>query len=285
MRCKVEKDQKLAHRIHRLFASGLGVCLLALGQPAAGQLTGDEGALPDFLPPPPAAEAPEPAAGDIDAGADTKVDVDSQIPGTETDVSPAPTAGAIIDAEPKADLETDADATIEADVPPTLNGTPERNTPSARADVDAQHRGKLGVYVTDRGSQVTVQSVMSGGAAANGGLQAGDEIISVNGQRVTTSAQLRSRLRAAVDADGMATIIVDRNGKIETIDADVSGRFVAQPSGDRVETYYRGPYVERTVVQPAYPYHSTYYYGPTYHYGYPYYYGHWYGWGYYPYCW
>lgn len=110
----------------------------------------------------------------------------------------------------------------EADVAPQLDRIPASDGASANAKVDARHRGKLGVQVADRNGRVTVHSVMSGGAAAQAGLKQGDEIVSVNGQRITTADELRSSLRLAADQDGAATIIASRDGEIQTIKADVS---------------------------------------------------------------
>ena len=142
--------------------------------------------------------------------------------------------------------------------------------------------------------RVTVDSLMPGGAAEHAGFEAGDEILSVNGHRVSNAAQLKRDLHLAAEADGTAAIMVSRDGKTHSLEADVSGRFAAQISAEFVSTYYRAaakqayvpaappygygwPYFTSYGAYPYYVYPGYYfpgYYYPWYYYGggYPYYY-------------
>lgn len=264
MRCRTEKKemftgQALAHLVlptpksWTWMRNGLGLFFTVMFvQIASAQVTlADDPGLPD-LPPP----------------------------------STAKTSDAADDKATEVKEDTDADPALEADVRPRLNEASGDNGQPARVDVDPSQRGKLGVQVAERNGQVSIHSVMSGGAAAHAGLEARDEVISVNGKRITTANQFRRQLRAAADDSGTATIVVSRDNDIQTIEADVSGRFTADTSDDRVQTYYRGPVsYYPNYYDGAYPYYLTFY--PNY-YGYPYYYGYGYyapSWYYYPYCW
>lgn len=293
MNCKTENVERLSGRIHTV----LGLCLLLIFvSTASAQVTGgDDPGLPD-LPPPSTAGVADPATNELDVEADADLNVEG---GNKEDALPL-TSGAIIDSDTKIRGETDADETIEADVQPQLGDVPRRRRPAASADVDSsadvdfKHRGKLGAYVSESNNRVTIRDVMSGGAAAHVGLEAGDEILSVNGRRITTSAQLRTNLRTAADENGSVTILINRNGDIHTIEADVSGRFVAEAANDRLHTYYRGPYGEAPVNAPhshwylSWPHYTWYGAYPRYYPAYPYYYGYY---GYYGsapvgyYCW
>lgn len=172
---------------------------------------------------------------------------------------------------------------------------------AGQAEVRTEQRGRLGVFVTSTTGRLSVGMVNEGGAATRAGIEAGDEIISVNGRRVSTVGELTGSLRAAGDGDGQATIVISRNGQLQTIVADVSGRSAANGAGDqqspkRITAYYRAPArvpVDQTPIpiQPigyytyyapvVYPGYYAYYrpdaYGPYYAYAPAYYYP----WGYY----
>lgn len=197
-----------------------------------------------------------------------------------------------------------------ADAKPKLDAVPGSEKPAASAEVDAKYRGKLGIFVIDGNNRVTINKVLTGGSAEHSGFKRGDEVLAVNGHRVVSTAQLKSNLRSAADEGSVATFLVSRGGNIQTIEADVSGRFVPESSGNRVQTYYRGPNDEAPSNSDApskpnnsststtdtywncWPYYNGCYYGGySYYPTYPYYYsyGGWYrpfGFGYYyPYYW
>ncbi|MBB2974746.1 putative serine protease PepD [Microbacterium endophyticum] len=84
--------------------------------------------------------------------------------------------------------------------------------------------GLLGALVQDASSVegattegAYISEVTEGGAAAAGGLQAGDVVTSFNGVPVSDSVDLTAQVRAAA-AGSDATVTVVRNGKTQTLD-------------------------------------------------------------------
>jgi len=65
--------------------------------------------------------------------------------------------------------------------------------------------------------RVKVNSVQNGSLAARVGLKNGDEVISVNGQNVSTQPELYERLKVASKADQAASIQVRRNGSEQSL--------------------------------------------------------------------
>ena len=92
--------------------------------------------------------------------------------------------------------------------------------------------GRLGVNVTELSSQladyfgakdgVLVTSVTDGSAAAKAGIKAGDVITSINGERITSSADLVQSLRRAETEDVSIGIVRDK--KEQTVRAKVEPR-------------------------------------------------------------
>lgn len=94
------------------------------------------------------------------------------------------------------------------------------------------HRAALGVSVTtiaDGSGQpagVGVVSVQPGGAAAGAGMRAGDVIVSVAGQDVTSAAQL-SAVLAGQDVGSAVDVVVQRAGQRQTLHVTL-GELTAQ---------------------------------------------------------
>lgn len=76
---------------------------------------------------------------------------------------------------------------------------------------------------------VLVSSVASNSAAASAGVRAGDVITAINGQNVSSSADVTRALRA--DTDGAVDITVMRDKKSVSLKATIQGRTPRAPAG------------------------------------------------------
>jgi serine protease Do len=82
--------------------------------------------------------------------------------------------------------------------------------------------GQLGAYLkVPEGQGVLITDVHAGSAAEKGGLQAGDVIIAVDGQRVHNTGELRARMRGTTATRTVALRVV-RNGAETTVNVEVS---------------------------------------------------------------
>ncbi len=77
----------------------------------------------------------------------------------------------------------------------------------------------LGVQLRVADGGVLVTSLVAGGAAQRAGIQPGDRIESIDGQKVATIEEIQARLRAHTQAGGVK-VAINRGGK--TISLDVS---------------------------------------------------------------
>ena len=79
-------------------------------------------------------------------------------------------------------------------------------------------QGAVGVSLAD--ARLSVEGVSSGSPAARSGLQAGDFILGVGGQRILSEENLRDALAAASDApqDAPATVTALRGGEVVTLE-------------------------------------------------------------------
>lgn len=80
--------------------------------------------------------------------------------------------------------------------------------------------GSSGMFGTpSRNEGVYIVQVVEGGAAANAGLQTGDQIIEFDGQSVTTSAEVK-KILSQHSAGDVVNMKIDRNG--QQIDVDIT---------------------------------------------------------------
>lgn len=89
-------------------------------------------------------------------------------------------------------------------------------------EVNSEQQGKLGVTVRQGSTALTVTSVFAGSAAADIGLQPGDQILSINRHRVISHGQLINELKAAAGSDGRALLMIRRNGRTQELQANLS---------------------------------------------------------------
>ncbi|MCS6801738.1 MAG: PDZ domain-containing protein [Chloroflexota bacterium] len=91
--------------------------------------------------------------------------------------------------------------------------TPPTQTPGAQQQ---QTRGWLGVVLNESNNQVTVRSVVPDSPAARAGIQANDRIVSINGQNVTTIAQVQNILNP-LQPNAQVQIVLNRNNATQTV--------------------------------------------------------------------
>jgi putative serine protease PepD len=81
----------------------------------------------------------------------------------------------------------------------------------------------LGVSVEDADGSVKLAEVRSGTPAEAAGLQAGDTIVSIDGQQVTTSDALTSAISAKKPGDKV-TIVYTRGGENHSVEVTLASR-------------------------------------------------------------
>ncbi len=84
-------------------------------------------------------------------------------------------------------------------------------------------RGFIGVELAEKNNGVVVQSVLSGGPAAQAGLKAGDRLLSVLGTDVATSAEVREALARVTPGQAVAFVISRDNTKQTILITAVEG--------------------------------------------------------------
>ena len=119
------------------------------------------------------------------------------------------------------DIQTDADANVNA-------GT--EGAAVARGNFNS--RARMGADVATQDGRLTLSNLNSQGIAAQAGLRANDEIVSINGQQIRTQAQYETALR---NATGPVDIEYRRDGQVYTSQLAWNAD---QPQ--RHESFYRG---------------------------------------------
>ncbi|HET6883592.1 MAG TPA: PDZ domain-containing protein [Pirellulales bacterium] len=116
---------------------------------------------------------------------------------------------------------------------------------SDRQQSDRQQSGaSLGVVLyNDDSNALEIRRVMPQSAAEEAGLQRGDEIISVNGRRVSSVDQLKRQISRA-GADEEIEIGILRNGRKQTVEANLSSRrdYASRSRGRSQQQWNQGNY-------------------------------------------
>jgi putative serine protease PepD len=84
-------------------------------------------------------------------------------------------------------------------------------------------RPYLGVTTSAGASGVVVQAVVPGGPAADGGIEAGDRVVSIDGDRVTEPGDVTDALDGLEPGDTVS-VEVERDGRRERIDVELGER-------------------------------------------------------------
>lgn len=90
-------------------------------------------------------------------------------------------------------------------------------------DVSAGARPKLGVSMEMVDNAVQLTNIAQASAAAAAGLQAGDQVLEVNGQGVSNTNAFASLVRQAGLGDGSLDLLIRRNGVEQIIQASLNG--------------------------------------------------------------
>ena len=102
----------------------------------------------------------------------------------------------------------------------------------------------LGVTVGEDDGAVVVRGVQPGTPAARAGVEAGDEIVSVDGIRVDAIHELRERLDAIEPGEDYE-LVVRRDGERMTLEVERRA-FVAAGAGDRLRDFFRDRFDQRS---------------------------------------
>lgn len=164
-----------------------------------------------------------------------------------------------IDQRPDAaDQRRDATDAVRDRARDRANRAVERSREGQNNNADRGPRGgaesdrSFGLQAQSRNGRLTVQQIDSNGAFAQSGLRADDEIVAVNGKRISTQAELNQQLRLTGNTNKATTLTVFRNGRMQSIEAnsasdDYSQEFSAErpqlpsaPEAPREERFYRG---------------------------------------------
>jgi membrane-associated protease RseP (regulator of RpoE activity) len=176
---------------------------------------------PPSVPSLPDVKTPDVQRPDTNAAENIPADVEGKVK-SEADVSGKGTVA------PKAVIDTDVKAGVKADA-----GV------GALPQVSADQRSQFGVQFGDDDGRLMINQVQSGSIAARAGLQANDEIVAVNGLRVSSQVELNSQLQAAARANGSTTVFFWRDGQFQQAQVNLAaGGFGANV---RTDTFFRGP--------------------------------------------
>lgn len=80
---------------------------------------------------------------------------------------------------------------------------------------------RLGVNMETVQGVVSVTNVIAGSVAASAGLRVGDQILAVNGTRITSDDELIAAVGLAAQSDGILALRIRRNGVEQQVDATV----------------------------------------------------------------
>ena len=184
----------------------------------------------DSQPTPPVEEQPlpEPDADDVEGRVKGRID-DKAAPAPGGESVPEPSAEP--DTEPVP--EPGAEPGVEPDAEPSAE-------PGAEPQADAEGQNQLGVQFDAEGSRLMISQVQSGSIAIRAGLRANDEIVAINGRRVSSQQDFDTRLQAAARASGSAGLLFWRDDELHQVSVVLAG----EPEyrlGRRRITYFRGP--------------------------------------------
>ena len=98
------------------------------------------------------------------------------------------------------------------------NNNDRRNQDRDQSDADAQHHAALGISVVDNDGRVRVVAILPGSPAARAGLQVGDEIRSVDDQRIRTAEGLTEEVGEKQPGSNVE-LSIRRNGERRTLQA------------------------------------------------------------------
>lgn len=133
-----------------------------------------------------------------------------------------------------------------------------------RQAIQASRAADLGLWFNARGNQgLIIDDISSNGIFATAGFRAGDQIVSINGRRVTSEPQF-VQILTAPDINGPVEIVVLRDGREQVLVLQPAALQQAVVSSD---PFYQYGFViddsarDRIVIQRVYPRTPAYYAG------------------------
>lgn len=182
------------------------------------------------------------AAANVNSAADAAADV-----GVDAATNVEAGAANAVDATTQGGIDAGANLNVDAatDVPALRGGLGTDVDAGARVGTDAANIGantgigldtqtRFGAAASLQNGTLVLGDVASGSLAARAGLRASDEIVSINGTQVRTSAAYDTAIRGA---SGPATIQYRRGGEMHTARVELPPLAPQQ----RQQSYYRGP--------------------------------------------
>jgi S1-C subfamily serine protease len=145
------------------------------------------------------------------------------IPSPNPSASPSPRSGPIGPDPTPNSTTTESLPTLPT--PAAANAAPQ-GPQNPDDGIPANTFGHLGITVAPSGNDggLSVVGIERTSPAYPAALLIGDEITSINGQRITRFADLVKGLRAAAQSDGNVSLLVRRRGTVDTINVMVGGK-------------------------------------------------------------
>jgi membrane-associated protease RseP (regulator of RpoE activity) len=141
-----------------------------------------------------------------------------------------------------ANTQNGLDTNVGAGADPTFQGSPDRLSADANAQLSSGEAFGLGFGPADTSGQVTISNVTPDGAAARIGLRTGDRIVSVNGVDVTSSRVFIDSM-GRTNSNARGDIVVLRDGRRHTLQASFAPwHAVYGRQGARTHTTFRPNY-------------------------------------------
>lgn len=173
----------------------------------------------------------------VDAATDTANEVTDAAADVTADAAATAEAGVenAVETTTQAGVDVDAATDAAADVGANLRAdTAIGPQAAANIDVDANTQTRFGAAASMRDGTLVLGNVASGSVAAQAGLRADDELVSINGIQVRTNADYNTAIH---DAIGPATIQYRRGGQLYTARVELP----PPPPPQRQQSFYRGP--------------------------------------------
>lgn len=170
----------------------------------------------------------------INADTDTNVQLDPNAPADINSRTRSRTRAGTQDPTDASQLpRLDADSRTQIDAEADLDN---RRNDQGQANARTSQRGRLGIQFSGDDGLV-ISQLATGGIAARAGLRMRDEIVSINGQPVTTREDLTRLLSRQ---QGPTIIEFRRDGQLQQVNVDLVA-VDEGARGDRVQSFYRGP--------------------------------------------
>ncbi len=158
-----------------------------------------------------------------------------------------------------------AEARNAGETGPQARETARETRQATRQNIQATHPADMGVWFNNRAANgLVVSDVTNNSALASAGLRAGDQIVSINGQPITTQAQFMQYLTGPNLGTSAIPLIVMRNGAQQTLNLQPTALTQGIVPHDPLYQYglvLNSQNPNQLVVQQVYPRTPAYYSG------------------------